>query len=102
MTRVFAFVFVRASGVSDFCRIDVTVFVAPRRVAARAASSFSVAQTLLNPSNARHTVKITLIPFIPICDSVANLGKTEQVKYAKICCDKTLFIVVGFFNGIHT
>lgn len=53
-----------AVGVSDFCLFDVTVFVVPRRVAARAASSDSVAHTLPNPSSARHTAKITLNPFI--------------------------------------
>lgn len=82
-TRETAFVFDDALGVLDFCRVDVTVFVAPRRVAARTASSDSFAKTLPIPSNARHTAKITLIPFILIWDSVANLRKSGQAKYMK-------------------
>ena len=59
--------------VFDFFRVDVIVFVVPRRTAARTASSDSVAHTSPNPSNARHTAKITLVPFILIWISVANL-----------------------------
>lgn len=79
--RDVAIVLADASGVFDFCRVVVTVFVAPRRVAARTASSDSFAHTSPIPSNARHTAKIILVPFILIWVSVANLRKSGQVKY---------------------
>ena len=69
------------SGVFVFCRVDATVLVAPRRVAARTASSDSLAHTSPILSNARHTAKITLIPFILIWNSVANFRKLGQAKY---------------------
>ena len=81
VTRVSALAPADVSGVLDFFRADVIVFVSPRRVAARTASSDSVAHTSPNPSNARHTAKIILNPFILMCDSVANLRKSGQVKY---------------------
>ena len=81
VTRDTAFVFADVSGVLDFLRVVVTVFVSLRRVAARTASSDSIAHTLPNPSSARHTAKSTLVPFILIYDSVANFRKIEQVKY---------------------
>lgn len=82
--RVIALPVVEISGVSDFFRVDVIVFVSPRRVAARTASSESVAHTSPNPSNARHTAKNTLVPFILMCDSVANLRILGQAKYVLI------------------
>lgn len=81
VTRVTAFTFDETAGVLVFLRADVTVFVSPRRVAARTASSESVAHASLIPSNARHTAKIILIPFILMCDSVANFRKSGQAKY---------------------
>lgn len=56
--------FADAAGADVFCRGAETVFVAPRRVAARAAVSASSANAGHSPSIARHTAKIGLIPFI--------------------------------------
>ena len=51
----------------DFCRVvPDTVFVAPRRVAARAVSSASVARAPEKPVSTSNTAKSNLNPFIPI------------------------------------
>ena len=72
-------------GVDVFLRLAVVVPVVTRRTAARAASVSSVAYAPPKPSSTRHTAKIALIPFILIWVSVANLRKTEQVKYIFLC-----------------
>lgn len=57
-------VFCDVAGFVVFLRVVVTVFVASRRVAARAASPESSAHAPPMPTSARHTAKIALNPFI--------------------------------------